>query len=69
MPKDSIALAGDDHRDGGLGVELHQTAGQAHNVQIAVLELAGSKLVVIGLHLKGLACVVCWVSLDRIRLD
>ena len=69
VPQDSISLAGDDHRDGSLGVELHQTVRQAHNVKVSVLELAGSILVVIGLHLKCLACVVCRVPLDRVRLD
>ena len=40
VPQNAIALAGDQHGDGYLGVHLGETTGETANVAVAVLELS-----------------------------
>ena len=50
MPKDAIPFVGNHHRNRDLGIDLGQSAAQAPDVKIAILELASTVKV---LSLRG----------------
>ncbi len=43
MPQQAVSPVGNDHGQGNLGIDLRQPAGQAADIQVAVLELSGTE--------------------------
>ena len=43
MPQKAVSPVGKDHGQGYLGIDLRQPAGQATDIQVAVLELSGTE--------------------------
>ena len=69
VPQQGVSLAGQDHRDRNLGVDLGQTPRETADIEISVLELAGAVQVLVRRRSEGLRHVIAGHAGDGRLLD